>query len=214
MTDTRETKVSRVDAIGVLRDIVTEYVDGRMVSPPEERVRPECWIEFHPYLKDDQRQVIQENKILIITPISEKFWRWHIIEKHIEKHIERYETYLPSSQIPESYTFKVSDAKAALRMIISYLHSTGSIKEAARLKIPMPITDDMSVDLFYCNEVVEDCVDFEVSWEDIDEGILNVNELKEKFNTIIDVLESNNLTTPIFTKGPKVPVPELCPSIP
>lgn len=215
-----EKKASRVDGIGVLKDLVTEYASGRMVTPPAKRVVPECWVEFRDddWCPDDSPDGVEKGHFLIISPVSEDVWRWHVIRRKTLGRDSNKVEYSRYDVLPETYYFKVSDAPNALRIILCHLREKGH-KRAARFHIPMTITEnkDVGIDLCVRNVGIDLCdcltldgVDLNLSDADDDHFLgIDVDEIKDTFNTIMTILDSKNLSTPILTVGPEAPLPDI-----
>ena len=96
-----------------LRNLVTEYAHGRMVTPPgRESVKPECQISMTD--GGDYR------RILAIVSVTADTWVAHGYREALNEGNFEFE-YHRAPYLPDAFEFKVSDADAALQILLSQM---------------------------------------------------------------------------------------------
>ena len=93
-----------------LRDLVTEYADGRMVTTPKQQLTPEFRLDF--------RESEKKARVLAIVSVSEDTWVAHGYLMTFNEVAGRVE-HTRHPYIPNAFSFRVSDADIALRVLFA-----------------------------------------------------------------------------------------------
>lgn len=129
-------KGARLDAVGVLREAIMDFTNGRIVECPSDCNLPECWLNFYDNEYDDD---VYTSHTLIITPMSDEMWRAHAVTSRIRFAPEKTASSKRFKSMPETHYFKRSEALSALRILITVLRKEGKMVEVPEFHVPLQV---------------------------------------------------------------------------